>query len=116
MNTMSSAHDAGDIESLAKRTIIINHGTIVFDDSTEQLKKRFITTKIVEFILDEPFDIELPYGTIIEKSSISIKVTVDIKDNAIADLMSFAMSHGKINDVNIYDQPLEEIKTLSQVR
>ena len=104
-----TSHDAGDIESLAKRTIIINHGTIVFDDSTEQLKKRFITTKIVEFILDEPFDIELPYGTIIEKSSISIKVTVDIKDNAIADLMSFAMSHGKINDVNIYDQPLEEI-------
>ena len=63
-----TSHDAGDIEMLAKRTVIINHGIIVFDDSTEQLKKRFITTKIVEFILDEPLDVEWPYGTVIEKT------------------------------------------------
>ena len=104
-----TSHDAGDIEMLAKRTVIINHGIIVFDDSTEQLKKRFITTKIIEFILDEPFDVEWPYGTVIEKSPISIKVAVDIQNTAIADVMSFAMSHGKISDINIYDQPLEEI-------
>ena len=104
-----TSHDAGDIEMLAKRTVIINHGIIVFDDSTEQLKKRFITTKIIEFILDEPLDVEWPYGTVIEKSPINIKVAVDIQNTAIADVMSFAMSHGKISDINIYDQPLEEI-------
>ena len=104
-----TSHDAGDIEMLAKRTVIINHGTVVFDDSTEQLKKRFITTKIVEFILDEPFDVEWPYGTVIERSPISIKIAVDVQNNAIADVMSFAMKHGKISDININDQPLEEI-------
>jgi ABC-type uncharacterized transport system, ATPase component len=104
-----TSHDAGDIEMLAHRTVIINYGTIVFDDSTEQLKKQFITSKIVEFILDEPFDAPWPYGTVIESSPISIKVAVDTHDNAIADVMSFAMKHGKISDINIYDQPLEEI-------
>lgn len=104
-----TSHDAGDIEMLARRTVIINHGTIVFDDLTEQLKKRFITIKIVEFILDEPFDVEFPYGKVIEKSPISIKVAVETKNKTIADLMSFAMSHGHISDINIYDQPLEEI-------
>lgn len=104
-----TSHDAGDIEMLAQRTIIINHGTIVFDDLTEQLKKRFITTKIVEFILDEPFDVAWPYGQVIEKTPINIKIAVDIQHAAIADVMSFAMKHGKINDINIQDQPLEEI-------
>ena len=33
-----TSHDAGDIETLTKRTIIINHGTIIFDDATETLK------------------------------------------------------------------------------
>lgn len=104
-----TSHDAGDIEMLAHRTVIINYGMVVFDDSTENLKKRFITTKIVEFILDEPFDTPWPYGTILEKTPISIKVAVDVQNNAIADVMSFAMQHGKISDINIYDQPLEEI-------
>jgi ABC-2 type transport system ATP-binding protein len=104
-----TSHDAGDIEMLAHRTVIINYGTVVFDDSTENLKKRFITTKIVEFVLDEPFNVSWPYGTVIEKTPISIKVAVDVQNNAIADVMSFAMQHGKISDINIYDQPLEEI-------
>jgi ABC-2 type transport system ATP-binding protein len=104
-----TSHDAGDIEMLAHRTIIINYGTVVFDDSTEQLKRRFITSKIVEFILDEPFNAPWPYGTVLEQTPISMKVAVDMQNNVIADLMSYAMSHGKISDINIYDQPLEEI-------
>ena len=104
-----TSHDAGDIEMLAQRTVIINYGTIVFDDSTENLKRRFITTKIIEFILDEPFEKPWPYGTIIEKTAVSIKVAVDVQNNSIADIMSFAMQYGKISDINMYDQPLEEI-------
>jgi ABC-2 type transport system ATP-binding protein len=104
-----TSHDAGDIEMLAHRTVIINYGTIMFDDSTENLKKRFITTKIVEFILDEPFDVPWPYGIVLEKTPISIKVAVDVQSNAIADVMNYAMQHAKISDINIYDQPLEEI-------
>jgi ABC-2 type transport system ATP-binding protein len=104
-----TSHDAGDIEMLTQRTIIINHGTVVFDDTTEQLKKRFITTKIVEFILDKPQVIDWPFGTVIEKTPYSVKVAVDMSSIAIAAVMSFAVKQGNISDVNIYDQPLEEI-------
>lgn len=104
-----TSHDAGDIETLAERTIIINHGTVVFDDETEQLKKKFITTKIVEFVIDKPLEISWPFGSIIESTSVNIKIAVDITKFAIADLLSFAMSHGQIQDINIYDQPLEDI-------
>jgi ABC-2 type transport system ATP-binding protein len=104
-----TSHDAGDIEMLTQRTVIINYGTVVFDDVTEQLKKHFITTKIVEFILDSPQSIQWPFGKVIEQTPFSVKVAVDTNNTAIADVMSFAIKHGHINDVNIYDQPLEEI-------
>jgi ABC-2 type transport system ATP-binding protein len=104
-----TSHDAGDIETLAERTIIINHGTVVFDDATEQLKKKFITTKIVEFITDRPLEVPWPFGTVIESTPVNVKIAVDITKFSIADLLSFAMLHGQIQDINIYDQPLEDI-------
>lgn len=104
-----TSHDAGDIEMLAHRTIVINHGTIVFDDTTDNLKKKFITTKVVEFILDSPLEIAWPLGTVLESTPVSIKIALDITKYSIADLMSFAMAHAQIADVNIHDEPLEDI-------
>lgn len=104
-----TSHDAGDIEMLAHRTIVINHGIIVFDDTTDNLKKKFITTKVVEFILDSPLDVVWPMGTVLESTPVSVKIALDITKYSIADLMSFAMAHGQIADVNVYDEPLEDI-------
>lgn len=104
-----TSHDAGDIETLAHRTIIINHGKVVFDGKTEQLRRQFITTKVVEFITETPLQIQFPFGTILEQTPISTKIAIDTTKNAVADLLSFAMKHGNIADINIYDQPLEKI-------
>jgi ABC-2 type transport system ATP-binding protein len=104
-----TSHDIGDIEMLARRTVVVNHGTVVFDGTTEQLRRRFVTTKIVEFILEQPLDIAWSLGNVIEKTPYCIKVAVDIKKTSIADVMSFAVNHGHIKDINIYDEPLEDI-------
>lgn len=34
-----TSHDAGDIESLCKRVIIINHGRLIYDNCTSALKR-----------------------------------------------------------------------------
>ncbi|HEY9789764.1 MAG TPA: ATP-binding cassette domain-containing protein, partial [Candidatus Obscuribacterales bacterium] len=36
-----TSHDTGDIESVAERVIVINHGRIVLDDSVDNLRKQF---------------------------------------------------------------------------
>src|SRR3989344_234891 len=51
-----TSHDAGDIESLAKRTIIVNFGKIIFDGPTESLKKNYIKSKIVELVTEDPIE------------------------------------------------------------
>ena len=43
-----TSHDAGDLEALCKRVIIINHGQIVYEDKVSNLKRKFLTSKLVE--------------------------------------------------------------------
>jgi ABC-2 type transport system ATP-binding protein len=36
-----TSHDTGDIESVAERVIVINHGRLVLDDKVENLRRKF---------------------------------------------------------------------------
>lgn len=47
-----TSHDIGDIEHLAERTIIVNHGVIVFDDQTDKLKHMISATKVIDLTLE----------------------------------------------------------------
>lgn len=54
-----TSQDAGDIETLCKRVIIINHGQIIFDDRTSMLKRQYLTRKVIDVrfgeSLEQPF-------------------------------------------------------------
>jgi ABC-2 type transport system ATP-binding protein len=105
-----TSHDAGDIETLAKRTIVINQGMLIFDDSTEELKKNFIKTKIIELVLEGPTDdFRFPGGKIIEKSKYDLKIELDISRMTIEKLLNYAVENFDIKDINIFDPPMEEI-------
>ena len=45
-----TSHDVGDIESLCTRTIIINHGEIIKDLTTEDLAKTFEFEEHIELV------------------------------------------------------------------
>src|SRR5512143_1301869 len=47
VGVLLTSHDAGDIEALCKRVIIINHGQIVYQDKVSTLKRRYLTSKLV---------------------------------------------------------------------
>jgi len=108
-----TSHDAGDIETLAKRTIVINHGQMVFDDSTEQFKKNFIQTKAVELVLADGTDkFQFPGGgRVIEQTKYTIKIELDTATSAqsIDKLLNYAVDNFQIQDINISDPPMEEI-------
>src|SRR3990167_2247349 len=89
-----TSHDAGDIETLAKRTIVINYGKIIFDDTTEKLKKNYIKTKVVELVVEDPIqNFEFEGGTIVERTKYSLKIELDTAKNSIDKLLSYAMGH-----------------------
>ncbi len=105
-----TSHDAGDIETLAKRTVVINYGKIIFDDTTEKLKKNYIKSKVIELVTEEPiknFDFE--GGKIISRTKYSLKIELDTAKNSIDKLLTYAMDNFAIKDINIFDTPMEEI-------
>lgn len=107
-----TSHDVGDIERLAQRTIIVNHGKIVFDDKTDRLKKAISATKIIELVFEEPVDsFSFPDGRILEKNTHSIKIQIDASVKATERLFDYALKNFKIVDLTIHDIPLEQIIT-----
>ena len=105
-----TSHDAGDIESLAERTIVINHGRLVFDDSTAKFKQNYIKRKVVEFTSDDTLErFEFPGTWCTEKTKHYVKVELDLDAGSIEALLGYAVQNFTLTDVNIYEPPMEEI-------
>ncbi len=104
-----TSHDTSDIEKLCKRVIIINHGTIVLDDSMEKLKYHYLNKKIVEVKMREKVNLDDEDGiTILKDKGYSLKIEVDITKKSIIDAIKL-LNPDNIIDINISNVPLENI-------
>ena len=104
-----TSHDAGDVEALAQRTIVINFGKILFDDTTEQFKKNYIKNKLVELVINgSTKDFNFPGAKVVKKTESTIKVELGI-GTPIQGFLDYAAKNFEILDMNIFDPPMEEI-------
>ncbi len=105
-----TSHDTGDIEALAARAIIINQGSIIFDGTTTELKNRYVTTKVVQLVLEQTTDtFTFAGGTVIEKGRHNIAIELDASPQAIQRLLSYALENFTVADITISQTPLEEV-------
>ncbi len=104
-----TSHDVGDIEKLCKRVIIINNGSIVMDDSMENLKYNYLNKKIVEAKMKEKINLDDEDGiTILKDKGYNLKLEVDTQIRNVADAIKL-LNPDKIVDINISNTPLENI-------
>lgn len=112
VSILLTSHDVGDIERLAQRTIIINHGTIVFDGATEKLKRTMLSSKVVKLVFEETTDnFVFPAGVVLERTPHTVRVQVDAAVASTERLLSYAFEHFSVVDVTIHETPLEQIIT-----
>jgi ABC-2 type transport system ATP-binding protein len=105
-----TSHDAGDVESLADRTVVINYGSIVYDDTTENFKKDYIKSKTIELTFNKPLkNFEYPFGKVLETGKYNLKIEFNTGKESVNDFMRFAFEKYDINDINIFDPSMEEI-------
>jgi len=105
-----TSHDAGDIETLAKRTLVINHGKVIFDNSTEKFKKDYIKTKLIELVVDgSTKDFSFQEGNIIERTKFNVKIELNTSVTPIDKLLNYAMKNFDIKDMTVTNPPMEEI-------
>jgi ABC-2 type transport system ATP-binding protein len=105
-----TSHDAGDVEQLCRRVIIINHGSVVYDDSVDALKQRFMRTKRIELKLLSPMPAPDARGlTLVRHEDFALDVDVDTAVLSIESAIALLVEHGGVADITIEEPPLEEI-------
>jgi ABC-type uncharacterized transport system, ATPase component len=102
-----TSHDVGDIEQMCRRAIIINHGTIVLDESLKNLKYNYLNRKIIDVKYSKKVDLNIP-GVVKEKDY-SAKIEVDTEKQNLQKVMENLFSLGSVVDITVSDRPLEEI-------
>jgi ABC-2 type transport system ATP-binding protein len=111
VGVLLTSHDAGDLEALCKRVIIVNHGQIVYEDKVSSLKRKFLTTKMVEVRYAEQVskDFSISGVEILKVGSYGVKLKFDTTKTPVDSVMSHLSGAGDIVDITISDPPLEEV-------
>ena len=111
VGVLLTSHDAGDLEALCRRVIVINHGQIVYEDKVSNLKRKFLTRKLVEVRYAEEVakDYSLPGVEILKVGRYGVKLRFDTTQTPVDAVISHLSEAGELVDITISDPPLEEV-------
>jgi ABC-2 type transport system ATP-binding protein len=111
VSVLLTSHDAGDIEQLCKRVVVINHGAIVFEGRVSTLKRRYLKRKIIDLRLREEIG-PLPVWEgvqVVKAQGYGVKLEVDTLQQPIDEIIARLVATLPIADITIEDPPMEEI-------
>lgn len=111
VGVLLTSHDAGDLEALCRRVIIINHGQIVYEDKVSNLKRKFLTSKLVEvrYAQEVPADFSVEGVEILKVGHYGVKLRFDTRQTPVDRVLSQLTHSGSVVDITISDPPLEEV-------
>ncbi len=106
-----TSHDAGDIESLCKRVIIINYGQVIYDDRVSALKRRYLTRKVVNVRFAERLDngFEMDGVEVLKAGEYGVKLQFDTRQTPVENVMQQLLAAHPVADITVNDPPMEEI-------
>ena len=108
-----TTHDLEDVEQLADRVVIINHGKKVFDDGLHQLKLTLGNKKIVNLTLDKPYKEQYLKDTLVipGASEHEISLELDTDKQSINDFLNGLSDRIAFTDISIKELPMDMIIT-----
>jgi ABC-2 type transport system ATP-binding protein len=105
-----TSHDAGDIERVARRVVVINHGRVVLDDKVSTLRRQYLGSKVLSVKFHEPpAPFDLPGVTTLKAAEYALKLEVDTRVTPIERVVSAVLGAAPVADIAIEDPPLEEV-------
>lgn len=130
-----TSHDAGDVEQVCRRAIVINHGEIILDAPVSKLKRDYLKAKTVDLLLDESVEalvktdeqtgkqrlsIQTPSSiheelhnvegvSILKAKGHGLKLEIDTARSPLEPILAAIMQRCHILDMTITDPPMEEI-------
>ncbi len=106
-----TSHDPGDVERICRRAMVIDHGSIVLDQSVDSLKANYLNRKVVEVKFTEPHCLAPMTGVAAEGQGAQWRLTVDTLIRPIGEVIQAVTASGGVADITVNDPPMEEIIT-----
>jgi ABC-2 type transport system ATP-binding protein len=105
-----TTHDMSDIEALAERVILIGKGTLLYDGSLAELRKRFGTQKTITVEYQEnPDPFQIPGTTMLSWSPERAVLSVDTESILISEVIAQLSNKVELLDMAIETRPIEEM-------
>lgn len=114
-----TTHDLGDIEHLAKRVIVINHGELVFDDALPALRRQLGEKKIIAVTTIHPLPaLDRPGITVTNRiSTYQVELELDLTAFPLNEFIALVNKSSTIRDLSVREPQIEDvIKVLYQAR
>jgi ABC-2 type transport system ATP-binding protein len=105
-----TSHDVADIEQVARRVIVINHGRLIYDDTVSNLRRGLLDTKIVDVRFDAPPEtLDVPGAEVVKLSGAGAKLQIDTTKTAVRSVLDHLLEFHHVIDISVTDPPLEEV-------
>jgi ABC-2 type transport system ATP-binding protein len=101
-----TTHDIGDVDALCRRIVIIDKGTMIYDDSAENLAKFFGQYRTLKLRTDD----EITYENVtIDTEEGWVNITTKEDENPVMEILQTLQKNHKISDIRIEEITTEEI-------
>jgi ABC-2 type transport system ATP-binding protein len=105
-----TSHDVADIEHVARRAIVINHGEVIYDDEVAAMRRTLLATKIVEVGLIAPIAAPASVGvTLLEHTDTVMRLVVETQTTPIRVVLDALLDGPAVADISVVDPPLEQV-------
>lgn len=113
-----TSHDVADIEHVADRAIIVNHGVVIYDDTVRSMRRTLLRTKRVEVSFAQPIDrpelddllrVDGAAVTVAEHTASRTVVEVDTNSHPVDGVLGRLLAAGSVIDLTVVDPPLEQV-------
>lgn len=111
IGVLLTSHDAGDIEALCRRVIIVNHGEIIYKDKVSALKRQYLTSKQVDVRYRDqlPPDFHVDGARMLKVGKFGAKLQFDVGSTPVEQVINQLASRGGLVDVTVSDPSLEAV-------
>lgn len=105
-----TSHDAGDVEVLCQRAMVINHGDIIYDGRVDNLKRDYLRAKTISLKLGESWQgFEASGVRLLKHKGYGVKLEADTTVASIDTVIAQLLSRYTIVDINVDNPPMEQI-------
>jgi ABC-2 type transport system ATP-binding protein len=105
-----TSHDTVDIEQLCERAIVIDRGRIVWDGAIAELRRRYVTTRLITIWTEcESPDVSLPGTRVVARRPHELAIELRAGTTPVTAVIDAVLRQGGVRDLRIDDPSLEEV-------